>query len=190
MATCNAGTTAPKTRAALSIVKTGAATRSVGQIVETGNARTSVCTSSSAHAGIDQSNVDHSGGEAALLLPVDPDASARALCDGLRARTGKALGIIISDSANRPWRLGTIGIAIGAAGTTVLDDHRGGNDLYGRELKVTLINRADSIATAATLVIGETTERTPAAIVRGFGPEECQDGAAMINRPLEEDLFR
>lgn len=146
-----------------------------------------------AHAGIDQSNIEHGEGEegAALLLPKDPDASAARLRDAVRATTGIDIGVLITDSANRPWRLGTIGVAIGAAGFNVLDDRRGGNDIFGRELKVTLINRADSIATAATLAMGETDERTPAAIVRGF-PVECDSGqvAADINRPLEEDLFR
>ena len=146
-----------------------------------------------AHAGIDQSNIEHGEGEegAALLLPEDPDASASRLREAIRAATGIDIGILVTDSANRPWRLGTIGITIGAAGINVLDDRRGGNDIFGRELKVTLINRADSIATAATLAMGETDERTPAAIVRGF-PIECDSGqvAADINRPLEEDLFR
>lgn len=143
-----------------------------------------------AHAGIDQSNIEHDGGESALLLPVDPDASAAKLRQSLQAHTGRNLGVIVTDSANRPWRLGTTGIAIGAAGITVLDDHRGGHDLYGRELKVTLINRADGIATAATLIMGETTERIPVAIVRGLTLSEDGDTAQMINRPLEEDLFR
>ena len=143
-----------------------------------------------AHAGIDQSNIDHEDGECALLLPLDPDHSARQLQAALRVRTGAKVAIIITDSANRPWRLGTTGIAIGAAGLTVLDDQRGGTDLYGRELKVTLINRADSIATAATLVMGETTQRIPVAIVRGLPIAEEGHTARMINRPLEEDLFR
>jgi len=143
-----------------------------------------------AHAGIDQSNIDHEEGECALLLPVDPDHSARQLQSALAARTGAKVAVIITDSANRPWRLGTTGIAIGAAGLTVLDDQRGGSDLYGRELKVTLINRADSIATAATLVMGETTERIPVAIVRGLPTADDGQTAQMINRPLEEDLFR
>jgi len=142
-----------------------------------------------AHAGVDQSNIDHGDGDAALLLPLDPDASAKSLRDSIRHLSGKEIGILISDSGNRPWRLGTTGIAIGASGFTVLDDHRGGADLYGRELKVTLINRADSIATAATLVMGETTERIPAAIVRGFDYQPGDQTAAMINRPIEEDLF-
>lgn len=146
-----------------------------------------------AHAGIDQSNIEHQGGEQALLLPVDPDASAARFRDEIESRTGRKIGVIITDSANRPWRLGTIGIAIGAAGLTVLDDHRGGVDSFGRELKVTLINRADAIASMATMVMGETTERLPVAIVRGLPLVVGSNGeqpAAVINRPLEEDLFR
>jgi coenzyme F420-0:L-glutamate ligase/coenzyme F420-1:gamma-L-glutamate ligase len=143
-----------------------------------------------AQAGIDQSNIEHSDDENALLLPEDPDASARRIRADLAARTGTNVGVIISDSMNRPWRLGTIGGAIGSAGITVLDDRRGGHDIYGRELKVTMINRADSIATAATLVMGETTEKTPVALVRGFPAEDSPDSARDIIRPLEEDMFR
>ncbi len=143
-----------------------------------------------ANAGIDQSNIEHGEDENALLLPVDPDASAAALADDLAAATAARVGVIVTDSHNRPWRLGTIGVAIGAAGVTVLDDHRGGADVYGRELKVTLINRADAIACAATLVMGETTEKIPLVIVRGFAADEADQTAAIINRPLEEDLFR
>ena len=147
-----------------------------------------------AQAGIDQSNVDHAEGEQALLLPRDPDASAAILRDALAARTGVQVGVIITDSQNRPWRMGTTGIAIGCAGFTVLDDYRGGTDVYGRELKVTLINRADAIAGAATLVMGETTEKIPLALVRGLSPETetstTHQTAAMMNRPIEEDLFR
>ena len=147
-----------------------------------------------ANAGIDQSNVAHDDGEMALLLPVNPDASAARLCSDLLERCGVEIGVIITDSANRPWRLGTVGIAIGAAGFNVLDDQRGGHDMYGRELKVTLINRADTIATAALLVMGETIENIPAAIVRGLhrqlpGPNQEQHSKALV-RPLEEDLFR
>ena len=144
----------------------------------------------SANAGIDQSNVDHRGGAAALLLPRDPDASAATLHARILERTGRHVGVVISDSANRPWRLGTTAIAIGAAGVRVFDDRRGGSDLFGRELKITLVNRADSIATAAVLVMGETTERIPAALVRGFAPESAAGNAAAINRPLTEDLFQ
>ena len=143
-----------------------------------------------AHAGVDQSNIDHDGGDAALLLPVAPDDSAARIRRALGAATGRTLGVLITDSANRPWRLGTVGIAIGAAGFDVLDDRRGGTDLYGRELKVTLINRADSIAAAATLAMGETTEKTPAALVRGLPVGATDQAAGMIVRPLEDDLFR
>ena len=146
-----------------------------------------------AHAGIDQSNITHSEGEEALLLPRDPDASAARIRAALAERLGVDIGVIITDSANRPWRLGTIGIAIGAAGLTVLDDHRGGVDMFGRELKVTLINRADAIASAAIMVMGETTERVPAAVVRGLPlivGDVTDQNAGSIIRPLEEDLFR
>jgi coenzyme F420-0:L-glutamate ligase/coenzyme F420-1:gamma-L-glutamate ligase len=143
-----------------------------------------------AQAGIDQSNIEHDDDEHALLLPEDPDASARRLRDAIAAKTGVRPGVIVSDSMNRPWRLGTIGGAIGSAGIAVLDDRRGGRDIYGRELKVTMINRADSIATAATLVMGETTEKTPVALVRGFPQEDSAQTARDIIRPLEEDMFR
>ena len=143
-----------------------------------------------AQAGIDQSNVEHGDDEKALLLPKDPDASAARLRAALFDRTGVRPGIVVSDSMNRPWRLGSIGGAIGCAGIRVLDDRRGQHDIYGRELKVTLINRADSIATAAILMMGETTERTPVALVRGF-PEEASDATARdAIRPLDEDMFR
>lgn len=143
-----------------------------------------------AQAGIDQSNIEHDSDEHALLLPEDPDASARRIRDAIAAKTGVRPGVIVSDSMNRPWRLGTIGGAIGSAGIAVLDDRRGLHDIYGREMKVTLINRADSIATAATLVMGETTEKTPVALVRGFPQEDSLQAARDVIRPLEEDMFR
>ena len=125
-----------------------------------------------------------------MLLPQDPDASAKALRANIAALTECNVGIIITDSHNRPWRMGTIGAAIGCAGITVLDDHRGGTDVYGRELKVTLINRADALAAAATLGMGETTEKIPLVLIRGLPEEDTEHSAAMINRPLAEDLFR
>jgi len=143
-----------------------------------------------ANAGIDQSNVDHSEGEQALLLPVDPDASAQRLRAELTQAAGVELGVVITDSANRPWRMGTTSIAIGAAGIQVLDDRRGGTDVYGRDLKVTMINNADALATAATMVLGETTERIPVAIVRGLPLSGEGQNASIINRPLADDLFR
>lgn len=143
-----------------------------------------------ANAGIDQSNIDHEHGEDALLLPMDPDASAETLRREVAERTGINVGVLIADSHNRPWRLGTVGTAIGSAGLTVLDDYRGGEDLFGRELKVTLINRADALAGAATLVMGETTEAIPAALIRGLPVDSSAGNAKDINRPIAEDLFR
>ena len=143
-----------------------------------------------ANAGIDQSNVDHADGDRALLLPEDPDASAAGLREGLQALSHARIGVVIVDSANRPWRMGTTSIAIGAAGIVVLDDQRGGEDVYGRELKVTMINNADALATAATMVLGETIEKIPAAIVRGLNLAGEGQNASIINRPLADDLFR
>jgi len=143
----------------------------------------------SANAGIDQSNINHIEGECALLLPEDPDQSARELREALLKLTGKNFGIIVSDSMNRPWRLGTLGYAIGSAGITVLDDRRGEADIFGRELKVTISNRADSIAAAATLIMGETSEKIPVALVRGLAAEDSAQSARDCIRPVDEDLF-
>ena len=142
-----------------------------------------------ANAGIDQSNVEHLDGEQALLLPLDPDASAAALQSALSVAADCHVGVIICDSMNRPWRLGTIGGAIGCAGIEVLDDRRGQHDMFGRELKVTMINRADSIAAMATLIMGESIERTPVAVVRGFDVDAHHGRAADIIRPPADDLF-
>ena len=108
-----------------------------------------------ANAGIDQSNIEPGNGEAALLLPEDPDGSAAALRAAIRGETGRHVGVIITDSMNRPWRMGTVGGALGCAGIEVLDDRRGGIDMFGRELKVTMVNRADSLAATACLLMGE-----------------------------------
>ena len=142
-----------------------------------------------AQGGVDQSNIEHLGGEQALLLPEDPDASARQLRQAIHELRQVHIGIIICDSMNRPWRLGSVGVAIGAAGVEVLEDHRGGQDLYGRELQVTLISRADAIASAANLVMGETTSKIPLALVRGIDPRGGDSLALDIIRPTEEDMF-
>ena len=143
-----------------------------------------------AHAGIDQSNIEHEGGECALLLPVDPDGSARRLREALLVATGRRCGVIIADSMNRAWRLGTIGGAIGSAGLTVLDDLRGTQDLFGRELKVTVINRIDSLAATACLLMGESVQKTPAVLIKGLAPEESTQTARDLIRPIAEDMFR
>ncbi|MCH7506874.1 MAG: coenzyme F420-0:L-glutamate ligase [Proteobacteria bacterium] len=143
----------------------------------------------SANAGIDQSNINHAKGESALLLPENPDRSALRLREALQQEFGKNLGVIVSDSMNRPWRLGTVGYAIGSAGVTVLEDRRGDTDIFGRELQVTVSNLADAIATAAMLVMGETSERVPAALVRGLSVADSTQAARDSIRPVAEDLF-
>lgn len=143
-----------------------------------------------ANAGIDQSNIEHVGEGSALLLPENPDASAESMRLALEAAHGVNLGVVITDSANRPWRLGSVGIAIGISNLGALDDRCGETDLFGRELQVTVINRADAIASAAVLVMGESSEKTPAAVVRGLRLMPNEQNAMSILRPAETDLFR
>jgi len=145
-----------------------------------------------ANAGIDQSNLapEHRG-RRVLLLPQDPDASAARLKACLDAHFGTDIGVIVSDSAGRPWRLGTVGIAIGAAGVPALWDRRGERDLVGRPLEVTEVGFADGVAAAAVLAMGEASEGCPAALVRGvdWAQAEARPAAALV-RPKSEDLFR
>ena len=143
-----------------------------------------------ANAGVDASNSADPG--ELILLPVDPDASARAL----RARIGELRGVrpavIVADSFGRAWRLGQTDVALGAAGIVPLDDWRGRRDYAGRELRATVIAVADSIAGAADLA-REKDSREPAVLVRGLGHLVTPDdgpGAAALRRPPEEDLFR
>lgn len=150
-----------------------------------------------ANAGIDQSNISHEGDEddsMCLLLPVDPDASAARICEGIRARRGVRVGVIINDSIGRAWRNGTVGLAIGVAGMTALENYIGGHDLFGRELVVTVVAAADEMAAGASLVMGQTTEKTPVVVVRGYMPAEPEDPAQRGVKPLlrekEMDLFR
>jgi coenzyme F420-0:L-glutamate ligase/coenzyme F420-1:gamma-L-glutamate ligase len=142
-----------------------------------------------AAAGVDSSDVPAG---TALLLPEDPDASARRLRRGLHARLGVRPGVLVTDTAGRAWRRGLVDMAIGAAGVRVLADHRGRKDAYGRELNVTVISLADEIAAAAELVKGKAAGR-PVAVVRGMGHAvtlEDGDGAASLIRPPAEDMFR
>lgn len=143
----------------------------------------------SANAGIDQSNLD-GGDERVLLLPVDPDASARAISDGLKAKTGVDVGIVISDSHGRPFRMGNVGVAIGSAGIPALRDLRGRPDLFGRTLKYTLQGFADMIASAAGLVSGEGAEGRPVVLVRGLQFSEAAGPASDLVRPVQQDLYR
>jgi coenzyme F420-0:L-glutamate ligase / coenzyme F420-1:gamma-L-glutamate ligase len=144
-----------------------------------------------ANAGIDQSNVaDPASGEYALLLPEDPDASAARLRDTLRDRTGREAGVIISDSFGRPWRVGTVGVAIGCAGVAATRDLRGSADLFGRPLRVTVVGHADEIASAASLLMGQGSEALPVVLVRGLRVSEPHQRAEALRRPSGEDLFR
>jgi coenzyme F420-0:L-glutamate ligase / coenzyme F420-1:gamma-L-glutamate ligase len=144
-----------------------------------------------ANAGIDQSNVaDPAGGEFALLLPEDSDASAARLRDRLRTLTGCEPGIVISDSFGRPWRVGTVGVAIGCAGFPATLDLRGQMDLFGRPLRVTVVGHADEIASAASVLMGQGSEARPVILVRGVGSRAPHQPATALIRPPEQDLFR
>lgn len=143
-----------------------------------------------ANAGIDQSNVTQDGDGSALLLPEDPDGSATAIREAVKARAGVDVGIIINDSFGRAWRLGTIGTAIGAAGLPSLLDLRGKPDLFGRSLMTTEVGHGDEIASAASLVMGQAAEGCPIVLVRGVPrPAEPRPAASLV-RPREMDLFR
>jgi coenzyme F420-0:L-glutamate ligase/coenzyme F420-1:gamma-L-glutamate ligase len=144
-----------------------------------------------ANAGIDHSNLPaHAGAERVLLLPKDPDGSARALQEHLEATCGVRLAVIIADSFGRPWRKGTVGIALGAAGLPALIDLRGRPDLFGRALLVTETGFADEIAAAAGLLMGQADEAVPMVLVRGLGWSAPEVPAAALIRPAEHDLFR
>ena len=143
-----------------------------------------------ANAGIDSSNVPGDG--VVALLPADPDASARRIRGEIRDASGRAPAVIVSDSFGRPWRLGQADVAIGCAGLLPLDDWRGRRDREGRPLAATVVASADEIAAAADLVRNKDAG-LPAAIVRGLSHLVIGDdgpGAAVIQRPARDDLFR
>jgi coenzyme F420-0:L-glutamate ligase / coenzyme F420-1:gamma-L-glutamate ligase len=143
-----------------------------------------------ANAGVDRSNASREGD--LILLPEDPDASARRLREGLAAARGTRPAVVIADSFGRPWRLGQTDVAVGVAGLTPLDQWIGRPDAYGRELRATSIAIADAVAAAADLVRAKDSLQ-PAVLVRGLeryvttgdGP-----GAAALRRKPEQDLFR
>ncbi len=144
-----------------------------------------------ANAGVDHSNIGAVGGpERVLLLPADPDGSAAGLRARLRAHFGVDVAVVVSDSFGRPWRRGTCGVAIGAAGLPALVDLRGRPDLFGRKLEVTLVGMADEIAAAASLLQGQAEEGRPVVLVRGLAWSAPEAPAAALVRPQEEDLFR
>jgi len=142
-----------------------------------------------ANAGIDHSNVKGAG-EWVLLLPEDPDASARRLRDTLAAESGAQIGVLIIDSHGRAWRNGTVGITIGLAGMPGLVDRRGELDLFGYEMVATDVGAADELAAGASLLIGQVAEGTPAVHVRGFPYPLREASLDEILRVREKDMFR
>ncbi len=141
----------------------------------------------SANSGIDRSNQSLPGH--VTLLPLDADRSAAALRDALGARFGAAPAVIVTDTFGRPWRLGQIDFAIGAAGLRVLDDHMGRGDWSGRTLEHTVIAVADQLAAAAGLLMGKA-GGIPAVLLRGYDYTTGDETAGDLVRPREQDLFR
>jgi coenzyme F420-0:L-glutamate ligase/coenzyme F420-1:gamma-L-glutamate ligase len=144
-----------------------------------------------ANAGVDQSNIAQDDlDDRVLLLPQHPDRSAEKIRSALENRWGIRLGIIINDSFGRPWRNGVVSVALGAAGLPAVRSLIGKPDLFGRKMRVTECGFADQIATAASLVMGETNEGWPVIHLRGLRWSESDQSARELIRPLREDLFR
>ncbi len=141
-----------------------------------------------ANAGIDASNLDEP--DHVLLLPKAPDQSAKKLRTGIKKATGKEVGVIISDSWGRPWRLGTVGFAIGVAGLPVVIDLMGQPDINGRILQATSIAIADELAAAASILMGQANEGTPVIVVRGLSLSSETGSAGQLVRPSDNDVFQ
>jgi coenzyme F420-0:L-glutamate ligase / coenzyme F420-1:gamma-L-glutamate ligase len=139
-----------------------------------------------ANGGVDHSNVP--GDDQVTLLPVDPDASAGRIRDRLHELSGADVGVIVSDTFGRPWRLGIVNVALGVAGVPAMLDLRGGLDDVGKQLHATVLAISDDLAAAAGLVMGKT-HRTPVVVVRGLTMRGEGRGRELI-RPAAEDLFR
>jgi coenzyme F420-0:L-glutamate ligase / coenzyme F420-1:gamma-L-glutamate ligase len=139
-----------------------------------------------ANAGVDQSNV---GQRQVALLPKDPDGSAREIRNEIQQRTGRKPAVIISDSFGRPWRVGTVDVAVGVSGLKSIKDERGMTDRYGYRLKAAVAAVGDEIAAAAELVMGKR-GGVPVVIVRGFEIEKEEGSVKELLRPEAEDLFR
>jgi coenzyme F420-0:L-glutamate ligase / coenzyme F420-1:gamma-L-glutamate ligase len=147
-----------------------------------------------ANAGVDASNAvppdapAHSG-PWALLLPEQPDASAAAIRAHVERASGAHVGVVITDSFGRPFRLGTVGVAIGVSGLPPLWDRRGEPDLFGRALESTVTALADQVAAVADLVAGQAAEGRPLVLVRGLRFDPVDQGAGALLRKPEEDLY-
>ena len=146
-----------------------------------------------ANAGIDQSNIKNESGladKSVLLLPENPDLSAKKIRESIQQHFGLQVGILVIDSFGRAWRLGTIGTAIGFSGLPGLIDLRGKADMYGRILQTTEVGAADELASAASLVMGQADERVPAVHVSGFPYPLREANHIELIRPVGTDLFR
>lgn len=144
----------------------------------------------SANAGIDQSNTGSTNEHIALLLPRNPDQSAKEIAAELESQTGICPPIVVSDTHGRPFRLGNINVAIGATGLPVLHDQRGEHDLFGRELHATITPVADEIASAAGLLSGQADEGLPVILMRGLQLPEAPHGTASdLLRSVDQDLY-
>lgn len=141
-----------------------------------------------ANSGVDVSNV--SGGDAAALLPVDPDRSARDLREQIRRLSGKNVAVIVSDTFGRPFRIGHTDVAIGSAGIAPVLDLRGEQDLFGYVMKVKETAIIDELASAAELAIGNSNEAVPAAVIRGFKYAHSDEGARKLVMQRKNNLFR
>ncbi len=140
-----------------------------------------------ANAAVDESNVDDAG--KVIILPHDPDHSAREICGAIERATGKALGVIITDTFGRPWRMGLVNVAVGLANVPAKVDMAGDKDAYGRVLSVTVPALADEIAAASGLLMSKNGKK-PVLIFKGVDWQSCDSSARDLVRPQQEDLFR
>ena len=140
-----------------------------------------------ANAGVDRSNI---AGDVVSLLPVDCDASARSLQERIRSLSGASVGVVVSDTFGRAWRMGLVNVALGVAGIPALIDYQGRRDDFGMPLRSTVVAMADELAAAAELLMGKT-RRVPIVVVRGLEVFEGSSGTGQeLVRPPELDLFR
>jgi coenzyme F420-0:L-glutamate ligase/coenzyme F420-1:gamma-L-glutamate ligase len=140
-----------------------------------------------ANAGVDRSNVGKN--DSVVLLPIDPDKSAKRIRHRIMELTGANVGVIVSDTFGRAWRNGQVNVAIGVAGLSPVVDYRGTSDMFGNQLSVTQIAIADELASAAELVMRKS-DRIPVAIIRGVDYVKDDGSIKPLIRPKEEDLFR
>ena len=144
-----------------------------------------------ANAGIDHSNIESEGDvERVLLLPENPDETCRKLQTQFKDTLNVSVGVIINDSVGRAWRVGTTGLAIGVSGLPAIVDLRGEKDIFGRELLVSEQAVADELASAASLLQGQASEKLPVVIVKGFNSNAPHQNASALIRDKEMDMFR